>query len=173
MKKIAALVLAVVLVLALAGCGKVEVVNGSWDGKVFTNASTNVKLSVPDDFSVYSAENAAEVAAAQAEYVDAIAINPNTGSNIIVSLIPAEVSNGKAYMMQTGEELAKSGCTVSEVTGVKMCGETYYELDVERSDGTPQYYYGRVLGDKLVCIIITVGDGEDAQTYVDMLDKAK
>lgn len=176
MKKLQTIMLTMLLVLVVAGCGQAtEVTNGSWIGNVFMNPSTNMKITIPENYAVYTAENIDQYAGGEvvSEYIDTMIWDPANRNNIAVALVPVDVPFTEICIMAVKEELEQKGLKVSDIQKTELCGEQYSYFEVDINNGIQQYYYGRVVGDKMVNVIITFAEGADVQDFLDMFEAIK
>ena len=194
MKRWLALLLAAMMAFALVACGDTpanngdnkkddtkteEFARGSWEGNVYTNDSLGLTITVPENWTVASDEELAEITGVvientanedlSAEFLKAqnmyemMAQDNEAGTNIIVMAENLAVSVGgtsydeKAYSDVVINNLPEeNGYTFAEGETLTIGGRDYYHVQASAYNGAlgQDYLFTRV-GKYMVCIIMS------------------
>ena len=219
MKKIISLIFALVMLLSFSACSSnspesgegtetptetvvpektEEFARGTWDesGKVFTNETTGVKMTVPDSFTVLSdkelAENylgkdvdisswTSEDYGKELSIPDCAVISYQTGSNVGVIYENLKMENAlsvteKQYLEVVTEKLGTSDDFVSgEIEDLVLCGNVFKTVQYDYSSNgnqIRQIMAVRKVGNYMTIIVFTErGEFDTLQTMIDFFNK--
>ncbi len=205
MKKYGIIALLLALLLAFTGCSQVlkgKITAGTWDGMTFTNTWSDIKFTLPDDFTILTPDEIAEVnstgketmvnngsnsaefdIASMKSMYDCMFYLEDGMSNISIMYENLDFGNQKNV---TEADYAKAiNDQLAAVTTIKfepldsskrtIAGHEFYANNLLVNDFVNQTYYLYKFDNAMMCIITTyIGDSEESMNkFLDSITSAK
>ena len=192
MKRIFALIFALVMVLSLAGCGAgngevkyaeaPEVVipeKGKITDNVYENSFAGIKFNKPENWIYATEDELSTLEAAEGVYYDMVAQNPETGSQVAVMYDDLLLTVGniaiteEKYIESIAEGLSNSGLMVMDEADVEIGGKTYKSVTVygEAEDiSVTQQSMARKEGAKMVSIAVVAFNEDSVEDIIEYFE---
>lgn len=195
-KKIIAFLLIIATIFALACCGKSEdpapsaIARGTWEGDVFKSDFADLAFKLPDKYQAYSDEQLAQLMKValeslnnEAELVKQLTIydvfvqssyNNNFSilyENLAKQGVSASItaSDYLDILADKLEDMSTPKYTAENKTTVQVAGKTFDMLETSfttQGVNGKQYYVARRQGGYMICIIISIFNGDDVNSIL-------
>lgn len=176
MRKLFALILALIMVLSFTGCngGETEVKyaespevvipeKGKITGDIYESSFAGIKFTKPENWVYATDDELSTLEAAEGVYYDMVAQNPVTGSQIAVMYDDLLITAGnialteEKYIESIAEGLSNTGLMIMDEEDVKIGDKTYKSVTVygETEDiSVTQQSIARKEGTKMISIAV-------------------
>lgn len=191
MRKLSALILALILVLSFTGCGEKREVEyakapeasvpekGTIEGNVYTGALSGLVFNKPEGWVYATDEEIASVEAPEGVFYDMMCQDPVTGSQVAVMYEELLITAGNIavtadkYIEGIGEGLYNSGMEIYDEKDYELGGKTYKSVTVygESEDiSVMQCSLARKEGSKMISVVAVAFNGESVEDILNYFE---